>query len=103
MIPRRIQRRRVKGFRCPPNTIYVGRPSKWGNPYTIVTIIEDRLFDVTTPEEAVRRYRETPAASQLRDAARLELRGKHLSCWCPLTQPCHADVLLKWANERPAL
>jgi hypothetical protein len=27
-----------------------------------------------------------------------ELRGKHLACWCPLTAPCHADVLLRLAN-----
>jgi hypothetical protein len=27
-----------------------------------------------------------------------ELRGKHLACWCPLNEPCHADVLLRLAN-----
>ena len=27
-----------------------------------------------------------------------ELRGKNLACWCPLDQPCHADVLLELAN-----
>jgi Domain of unknown function (DUF4326) len=27
------------------------------------------------------------------------LRGKHLACWCPIGSPCHADVLLKLANE----
>lgn len=27
------------------------------------------------------------------------LRGKHLACWCPLDQPCHADVLLEFANQ----
>jgi hypothetical protein len=27
-----------------------------------------------------------------------ELRGKNLACWCPLDQPCHADVLLEIAN-----
>jgi hypothetical protein len=30
------------------------------------------------------------------------LRGKNLACWCPLDQPCHADVLLELANA-PAL
>jgi hypothetical protein len=29
-----------------------------------------------------------------------ELRGKDLMCWCPLDQPCHADVLLEIANEQ---
>lgn len=28
-----------------------------------------------------------------------ELRGKNLACWCPLDQPCHADVLLDLANR----
>jgi hypothetical protein len=28
-----------------------------------------------------------------------ELRGKNLACWCPLDQPCHADVLLELANK----
>lgn len=32
---------------------------------------------------------------------RAELAGKNLACWCPLNQPCHADVLLKIANAPP--
>jgi hypothetical protein len=28
----------------------------------------------------------------------LDLRGHDLACWCPLDEPCHADVLLKLAN-----
>jgi hypothetical protein len=31
--PRRIQRRRAKGWRMPAGAVYVGRRSKWGNPY----------------------------------------------------------------------
>ena len=31
--PRRIQRKAVRGWRLPPDTIYVGRGSKWGNPF----------------------------------------------------------------------
>jgi hypothetical protein len=33
------------------------------------------------------------------EEARAELRGKDLVCWCPLAAPCHADVLLEWANR----
>src|SRR5690606_29860948 len=29
------------------------------------------------------------------------LRGRDLMCWCPLDQPCHADVLLEFANREP--
>lgn len=35
MIPRRIQRRRTKGWTMPPGAIYVGRPTKWGNPFVV--------------------------------------------------------------------
>lgn len=30
-----------------------------------------------------------------------ELRGKNLACWCPLDAPCHADVLIEFANREP--
>ena len=33
------------------------------------------------------------------EAIRAELRGKNLACFCPLDQPCHADVLLELANK----
>lgn len=28
--------------------------------------------------------------------------GKDLACWCPINQPCHADVLLRLANPEDA-
>jgi hypothetical protein len=31
----RIQRKRTKGWRMPENAVYVGRPTKWGNPYQV--------------------------------------------------------------------
>lgn len=110
-MPERIQRKRIKGWRMPPNTVYVGRPTIWGNPYSAKI----------NPETAVKRYRSllTDRPSRRRHLlllilpnnagrgeghiaemkARLpELRGKNLACWCPLDQPCHADVLLELAN-----
>jgi hypothetical protein len=33
-------------------------------------------------------------------AAKIELRGKNLACWCPFDRPCHADVLIRIANEK---
>ena len=36
MKPKRIQRKRTKGWRMPPGTIYVGRPTKWGNPFKLM-------------------------------------------------------------------
>ena len=36
MKPIRIQRKRTRGFRMPPGVIYVGRGSRWGNPFKII-------------------------------------------------------------------
>lgn len=94
--PIRIQRKRTKGWRMPPNTIYVGRPTKWGNPYKY---IEPRSLDFM--KETVRWYRRALYLGHLSvdvsDVIR-ELEGKNLACWCPLDQPCHADILLRIAN-----
>jgi hypothetical protein len=53
-------------------------------------------------QEAVRRYREDLLAGQLSigvDDVKSELRGRDLACYCPLDEPCHADVLIEVANE----
>jgi len=89
--PRRIQLRRVKGWRKPPGAVVVARPSKWGNPY---------LVDVHGRAEAVRLYREHLAAHpELAAAARAELAERDLACWCKPGDLCHADVLLELVNR----
>ncbi len=82
MMPCRIQRRRTKGWRMPANTVYVGRPTKWGNPYTRAAMVDFQIWVINN-----------------RRADLHELRGKNLACWCPLDKPCHADVLLELANS----
>lgn len=165
-MPERIQRRRTAGWHIPPNAVYVGRPSKWGNPFGYrqhtglarvpgacdpraaweyegrisadgarhdyhhpdgrVTVCHIRYM---TRAELVETFRlalleeDTPAMqsafpdgrgkwlgrwagqhpNQRREYVtvedvRRELAGKDLACWCPLNQPCHADVLLEVAN-----
>lgn len=92
-MPKRVQRKRIRGWKMPKNTIYVGRPTKWGNPYIVC---EER-----TAEEAVLMYKKAFDCDILDFTQQdiwLELAGKDLACWCPLNQPCHADVLLKLAN-----
>lgn len=95
-MPKRIQRKRMPGWRMPENAVYVGRPSKWGNPYTV--------SGATTADKAVALYREylrrAPGQQEVKDGL-AKLRGKDLACWCPLDQPCHADVLLELANACP--
>ncbi len=102
-MPVRIQRKRTKGFRLPTGCIYVGRPSKWGNPYAMGGVT---LAGITagpqTRSDVVEMFRANFVNEGL-DAT--ELRGKDLACWCPLEDgeenrvPCHADVLLELANR----
>lgn len=97
-MPKRIQRKRSKGWRMPENTVYVGRPTKWGNSYKIESE-EERA-------EAVESFEiEIKMMITRRGLDLSPLRGKDLACWCPLDKPCHADVLLRLANTactRPA-
>lgn len=98
--PRRIQRSRAKGWRMPPNTVYVGRPTVWQNPYGLPGT--GALITEATRDECVRAHREMVAdeCAALRRVPRYiqQLRGKNLACWCRLDQPCHADTLLRVAN-----
>lgn len=106
----RIQRKRAKGWRMPANTVYVGRGSKWGNPHKIgVSLVDngDRTFRRMTAEDAVARYRDEYLPYWQWKASENalcvdDLRGKNLACWCPIDQPCHADVLLELANRQTA-
>lgn len=103
--PVRIQRKRTPGWKMPANTIYVGRPTRWGNPARV------GMWKGFTRADAVEAFRcwmrrdlsyrswenihgKPPATEEITRA----LRGKNLACFCPLDQPCHADVLLELAN-----
>jgi hypothetical protein len=150
-LPRRIQRKRTKGWRMPEGAVYVGRPSRWGNPFayrkqigglvrhepTTPGVFEfegrisadgmrhpyfhpdghvtDYLVRWATRAEVVELYRRTltePDRGMVGawpshrgrfltvtvDDVRRKLAGRDLACWCPLSVPCHADVLLKLAN-----
>ncbi|WP_439030248.1 DUF4326 domain-containing protein [Gordonia terrae] len=112
-MPQRIQRKRTKGWRMPAGAVYVGRPTKWGNPYVVhVHTLRCSPMHALCPlwvaddrEQAARLFRHDllfpvthhPQYPDL-DTIRAELAGRDLVCWCPLDQPCHADVLLELAN-----
>jgi hypothetical protein len=112
MTPQRIQRKRIRGWKMPDNTMYVGRPTKYGNPYRIVK--ENGIFVVRLDGVYF-------GCSEMKSAAAImavnwfidylgnmptwirsemldELRGNNLACWCPLDQSCHADILIALAN-----
>ncbi len=76
----------------PPDAVYVGRPSKYGNPY--------RIGQDGSRDEVIAKYRlRVLNILQFQDSHWLEdLRGKDLVCWCA-PERCHADVLLEMANK----
>lgn len=95
-MPERIQRKRTRGWRMPEGAVYVGRPSRCGNPWSGAGAGEkfaDRmaLRAVGDPASGLSGY---PSDEEIR----AELAGKDLACWCPPGAPCHADVLLRIAN-----
>ena len=112
-VVKRVQLSRAKGWRMPPNTVSVARPTLWGNPFsggvedaaTCVALYDDammwRYYPTSTRQYMAhnawiarwraRRYRHPNECIH-------ELRGKDLACWCSLDAACHADVLLRLAN-----
>ena len=82
-----------KGSPKPPKgAIYVGRPTKWGNPF-VLEQEEDR-------DDVLAQYEEWLLSQpELVAEVRRELKGKHLVCWCA-PRACHADILLRVANEQ---
>ncbi len=123
-MPQRIQRRRERGWRMPEGAIYVGRPTVFGNPWGIGAdglVLGPGMFfsadpDMTRPM-IVAMYADWLELGELAPVlmcgvkytrlidqrraifdALPDLRGHDLACWCPLDQPCHADVLLELAN-----
>lgn len=126
-MPKRIQRRRTKGWRMPEGAVYVGRPTVFGNvcmcqhPHNcsldpckccgdggFCCVVAYREYVLSGIENrpsstGVLRYA-MDAMDGYHERNKLiaklpELRGKDLACWCPLDKPCHADVLLDLANK----
>lgn len=71
--------------------IFVGRPSKWGNPF-VIGVHGDR-------EEVIDRYEEWIRTQPDLIAALPELKGKVLACFCA-PRRCHGDILIKLMQEQ---
>lgn len=103
--PKRVQLRRTKGWRMPPNTVKVSRPTKWGNPFRVGDVVHrgprysGRNEIVRDATHACQLYKRWLFTQERSENLIPELRGKNLACWCPLDQPCHADILLEIAND----
>jgi hypothetical protein len=120
-MPERIQLRRTRGWRKPEGAVVVGRPTIFGNPFRpsfehgrwLVRDDNDVDYEpwVNSRAGAIDKCVELFAndltywlGGRMSHDPELALaiaglRGKDLACWCPLGQPCHADVLLEIANE----
>ncbi|TFD27465.1 DUF4326 domain-containing protein [Cryobacterium cryoconiti] len=120
-MPKRIQMTRNRPWRVEnPDAVVVDRRTRWGNPFAVgkesriqrhpALVSMPSLAGTVVPRdraEAVRLFgylfrmpRVIDSPGYYSESVVLEqLRGKDLACWCPLDQPCHADVLLKIANE----
>lgn len=113
--PQRIQLSRKKGWRMPPNTVKVDRTTPYGNPFKVSRMVyEDngevqwavelgsgvRIFKTKAEAiaDSVALFEHSRVAELIRRAPGT-LRGKNLACWCRPGSPCHADVLLRIANE----
>jgi len=124
-VPRRIQRKRTPGWRMPAGAIYVGRPSRWANPFRLEVpnnhpnaIGRARRVSVLLFVEWLRGlhplYGQPPTVAEIQAA----LGGRDLACWCRLCErhrdglplgercpdcdPCHVDPLLALANAPEA-
>ena len=109
-MPERIQRRRTKGYKLPAGAVYVGRPTRWGNPFKVGDPeVPDRAHAVSRLGTLVlMRSWGFPCKSKpnypAREEIRRELAGRDLACWCPLPaegepDQCHGALLIRIANE----
>lgn len=117
--PQRIQRKRTKGFKLPPNTLCATRPGKFGNPFRVGMYVKlgnggdgmtylactdkrNATADYTyidTTQQAVDIYREYRRRYPLSSELLAQLRAAEwIACYCQLNEPCHTDVLLEIAN-----
>lgn len=106
-MPERIQLKRTKGWRMPPNTVKVDRSTKWGNPFIIgetYPIVEEGSTEpvgeskIENAQDAIYAFRNWCEEYMVEFGDLEPLRGKNLACWCKPGAPCHADVLLELAN-----
>lgn len=104
---RRIQRSRAAGWRKPEGAVYVGRGSRYENPFVGVSAVRayrDWLTNRATIWHVWRWHqvsvhpsyfdRMDTYASDIMGDWRTDLHGKDLMCWCSLDKPCHAEILL---------
>ncbi len=84
-----VLNKKVNGI--PTGAVYIGRPSKWGNPFVLRKESDRELI--------LKQYREWILTQpELMQQAREELAGKDLVCFCA-PKLCHGDILIRIANN----
>lgn len=85
----------------PEGSVYIGRPSKWGNPFSHLSNTLAK-FKTDTREEAIEKFEAWfRGQPELVEEAKQELKGKDLVCWCA-PKACHGHILARIVNERSA-
>jgi hypothetical protein len=79
--------------------VFIGRPSKWGNPFSHL-LITSAKYRVETREQSIQAYREWILHGDGRHLLKdlHELRGKVLGCTC-LPFHCHGHILAELADN----
>lgn len=80
---------RVVHCKREPYDVYIGRGSKWGNPF--------KIGQHGTREEVIAKYCEYIGEREDLLNSIHELKGKVLGCWCA-PHACHGDVLAELAD-----
>jgi hypothetical protein len=114
-MPKRIQRRRTKGWKAPAGVVNCTRPGKWGNPVKVSRLLcaesakriysflvwpdEDGEKELNNREKFFLRVARSNWEPVTIEEIIAELGGKDLMCFCALDAFCHVDVLLELANK----
>ena len=85
-----IKDKELGGSTFSNNEVYIGRPSKWGNPFII--------GKDGNREEVINKYRHWIFDQKKLMTSLHSLRGKDLVCYCK-PQACHGDVLVKLVDR----
>jgi hypothetical protein len=111
----RIQRRRTKGYKLPPNCICINRGTKWGNPFKVSEYGQEkaiRLFRECLLNNAMVYFYFHEALFSMETTLKQfehfkwisehlhELEGHDLACFCPIEKPCHGDVYIELLNGK---
>ena len=78
--------------------VYVGRPNKWGNPFTHLEKHTLAEYKVESVDEALEKYEKYLLENKELFDSLSELKYKTIACWCK-TKKCHAQIIKKYVDK----